>query len=260
MNRRDLLKTAVAAGIATGAGRNRADAQSRPNYIVMEWFHSRNDFDTQRLREYLSTGYVGAFGRAGIKPVGLFQTSVGPLSPSILVVCQFPSLAAMEEARQKVGGDQKFWEEMAAFDDKAEPAYERREAWLLEAFRGFPAIEVPKVEPGKTNLFELRIYESRTGSAHMKKVSMFNNGEIDIFRRCGINPVFFGSTIFGPRSPNLVYMACFPSWQARDAAWGKFREDPEWKKMSTDPKYSGRDLVTVISNQLMTPLPASQVL
>ena len=259
MNRRELLKSAVAAGAVGAAMSGSADAQSKQGYIVIEWFRGRNDMDTPRLRDYLANMHLPALVRAGIKPVGLFQTSVGPDSPSIMVLCQFASLAAIDEARQTVGGDKKFWDDLAAFDEKPEPAYERRESWLLHAFRTFPAIEIPKVEPGKTNLFELRIYESRNTSSHLRKVSMFDNGEIDIFRRCGINPVFFGSMIFGPRAPNLVYMISFPSGQARDEAWGKFRVDPEWKKMSSDPKYSSRDLVTVISNQLMTPLPFSQI-
>jgi hypothetical protein len=259
MNRRELFKTAIAAGLAGSSGLAAA-AEANQHYLVLEWFRGRNDFDAQRLRDYLSGSRLAAFGRANIKPVGLFQVSVGPDSPSILVVSQFASLAAMEEARRHMGEDKKFWEELAAFDEKGDVAYDRREAWMLQAFQAFPAIEVPPVESGKTNLFELRMYESRHSTGHMTKVKMFNSGEIDIFRRCGIHPVFFGSTIFGTHIPNLVYMICFPSWQARDEAWAKFRLDPEWKKMSTAPEYSSRSLVVRISNQLLTPLPASQIL
>lgn len=155
--------------------------------------------------------------------------------------------------------DKEWASTQAAFDEKWELAYERREQWLLRAFSGFPAIEVPKVEAGKTNLFELRMYESRNTSGHVRKVSMFNNGEIDVFRKCGINPVFFGSMMFGPKLPNLVYMTCFPSWQAREEAWNKFRLDPDWKKMSTAPGMENRELVSNSSVQLMTALPTSQI-
>jgi hypothetical protein len=255
-----MLKSAVAAGIVGGASIAAPAAESKQNYLMMQWFRSRNDLDTQRLRDYLSNSAIPAANRVGAKPVGLFQTSIGPDSPSIMLVTQFPSLAAIEEAQRKLEEDKKWREEFVAFDEKGELAYERRENWLLKAFSGFPAIEVPKVEPGKPNLFELRMYESRNTSGHVRKVSMFNNGEIDVFRRCGINPVFFGSMMFGPKMPNLVYMTCFPGWQAREEAWAKFRVDPDWKKMSTAPGMENRALVSAISVQLMTPLAASQIL
>ena len=36
-------------------------------------------------------------------------------------------------------------EVLAAFDEKWDLAYERREAWLLQTFRTFPGLAVPKV-------------------------------------------------------------------------------------------------------------------
>jgi hypothetical protein len=260
MRRRDILKSAVAAGIVGGTGVAAPAVETKQNFLNLHWFRSRNDLDTQRLRDYLGNSAVPALNRAGAKPVGLFQTSIGPDSPSILLVTQYPSLAAVDETYNRLQADKKWKDEFEAFDAKPDLAYERRENWLLRAFSSFPAIEVPKVEPGKQNLFELRMYESRNSSGHTRKVSMFNNGEIDVFRRCGIVPVFFGSMMFGPKMPNLVYMTCHPGWQARDEAWAKFRVDPDWKKMSTAPGMENRELVSTISVQLMTPLAASQIL
>lgn len=261
MNRRDLLKSAVAAGIAGGgAVGSAAAAGTKQNYLVMLWFRSRSDLDTQRLRDHLSGGFLPALNRVGGRPVGMFQTSIGPDSPSILVVTQFPSLAAIDDAHAKLAEDRDWKAKLTAFDEKWELAYERRESWLLQSFSGFPAIEVPKTEGGQTHLFELRMYESRNDSGHVRKVSMFNNGEIDVFRKCGITPVFFGSMLFGPKIPNLVYMTCHASMLGREEAWNKFRNDPDWKKMSTAPGMEGRELVSTISVQLMTPLSTSQIL
>lgn len=260
MNRRDLLKSAVAAGIAGGTASSAIAAGTKQNYLVLLWYRSRNDLDTQRLREFLSAGFLPALNRVGAKPVGLFQTSLGPESPSILVVTQFPSMAAIDDARAKLAADQDWKSKLAELDQKWELAYERRESWLLHAFSGFPAIEVPKAEPGNPHVFELRMYESRNDSGHVRKVSMFNTGEIDVFRKCGIIPVFFGSMLFGPKIPNLVYMTCHASMQGREESWNKFRNDPDWKKMSTAPGMEGRELVSAISVQLMAPLPASQIL
>ena len=88
---------------------------------------------------------------------------------------------------------------------------------------------------------------------------MFDGGEIDIFRRVGINPVFFGSTVFGSRMPNLTYMVYYPAWEARAEAWSRFASDPDWKKLSTAPGNVDRELVSIISNQLMSALPFSQL-
>jgi hypothetical protein len=85
---------------------------------------------------------------------------------------------------------------------------------------------------------------------------MFEGGEIDIFKRVGVNPVFFGSTVFDMRMSNLIY---FPSMEVRTDAWGKFGQDPEWKKISSAPGMTNCELVSSISNQPFTPLPASQI-
>ena len=258
MKRREFMQAAVA-GSVVGAVSGSAAAQGGPGFIAMNWYHCRRDQDVQRLRDFLANSVVPACARAGVKPVGVFQPSVGPDSPSFLVVTAYPSLASLQDCYSKLAADADYVSDQKAFDDKWELAYDRVECWLLRAFKTTPGIEIPKVEPGKTNLFELRIYESRNLQGHIKKVAMFDEGEIDLFRRSGISPVFFGSTLFGPNMPNLVYMVSFPSEQARAQSWSTFGQSPEWKKMSTAPGMTDRELVCRISNQFMTPLPFSEI-
>jgi hypothetical protein len=168
-------------------------------------------------------------------------------------------MAAIQETRDQLQRDEKWMRESAAFDEKWDLAYERGELSLLRGFRTCPGIELPKVEAGKPNLFELRTYESRNLTAHARKVAMFDGGEIGIFRRLGINPVFFGTTVFGTRMPSLTYMVYYPTWEARAEAWSKFGADAEWKKLSTSPGNADREIVSNISNLLLTPLPFSQI-
>ena len=259
MKRREFMHATVVGGVAVSAGLRLSQAAEHRHYIALDWYRCRRDQDMQRLRDFLANSAVPALGRAGVKPVGAFQTSVGPDSPSILMVKGYASLAALQESTDKIAADDRFLAEQKAFDEKWDLAYDRMECSLLSAFKTTPDIEVPKVEPGKTNLFELRIYESRNLQGHIKKVSMFDTGEIDLFRRVGIVPVFFGATVFGPNMPNLAYMVAFPSMEARTQAWSAFGQHPEWKKMSTAPGMVDRELVCRISNQLMTPLPFSQI-
>ncbi len=258
MKRREFMQAAVAGSIA-GAASSSVAAVASSGFISLEWYHSRRDLDVQRLQSFLGNSMVPAYSRAGVKPVGVFQPQVGPDSPSFLVVTAYPSLASLEACYAKLVADAGFVADEKAFDDKWELAYDRMECSLLRAFKTTPGIEVPKVEPGKSNLFELRIYESRNLQSHFKKVAMFDDGEIDLFRRSGINPVFFGSTLFGPNMPNLVYMVSFPSAEARAQSWSAFGQSPEWKKMSTAPGMTDRELVSRISNQFMTPASFSEI-
>jgi predicted outer membrane protein len=258
MKRRKFVHSALAAGVAAGApGVPAADPQA--GYVTLGWLRARRDQDLDRLRAFLGTSLVPAYNRAGVQPVGAFQVMIGPDNPSFLMAAAYPSMAAIEAARAKLALDRAWVREVAEFDAKWDLAYERGELSLLRCFRTMPGIELPRVEAGRANLFELRVYESRNVTAHHRKVAMFDEGEIAIFRRLGIHPVFFGSTIFGARLPSLTYMVRYPSWEARAEAWSKFSQDPEWKKMSTAPGNADRELVSSISNQLMTALPFSQI-
>ena len=88
---------------------------------------------------------------------------------------------------------------------------------------------------------------------------MFNEGEIAIFRRTGLRPVFFGETLIGSRLPNLTYMLTFDNIEQRDKNWSTFVSDPEWKKLSTTPGYTDAETVSNISNVLLSPAPYSQI-
>jgi hypothetical protein len=86
---------------------------------------------------------------------------------------------------------------------------------------------------------------------------MFNAGEVPIFRKTGLTPVFFGETLLGQNMPSLNYMLTFPDMAARDAAWSAFSKDPEWKTLSGDPQY--KENVSAISDLILRPTPFSQI-
>ena len=46
-------------------------------------------------------------------------------------------------------------------------------------------------DPKRPRLFNLRIYESHNERAAATKIHMFENGEIEIFKKVGLTPVFF---------------------------------------------------------------------
>ena len=87
---------------------------------------------------------------------------------------------------------------------------------------------------------------------------MFNEGgEIAIFRKTGLQPVFFGETLFGPALPNLTYMLVFENMARRDASWDRFRTDPDWLTLREVPIY--QNTVSNITDIILRPTPFSQV-
>ena len=136
----------------------------------------------------------------------------------------------------------------------------RLETSLLAAFAGMPKLDVPPAAlEHRPRIFELRVYESHSKKANLTKIKMFNEGEIAIFRRTGLRPVFFGETLIGSRLPNLTYMLTFDNVEQREKNWSAFVADPEWKKLSTTPGYTDVETVSNISNVLLSPAPYSQI-
>jgi hypothetical protein len=136
----------------------------------------------------------------------------------------------------------------------------RMESSLLRAFNSVPQIETPPAEAGKpARIFELRTYESNTMKSLRTKIAMFDGGEVELFRKTGLLPVFFGETLVGRKMPNLTYMVAFDDLAAREKNWRTFATSPEWKKLSSMPVYADAEIVSNISNTIMRPLAFSQI-
>ncbi len=160
---------------------------------------------------------------------------------------------------EKLAADSEFQKAQDEYNAQ-EPGYQRMESSLLRAFDTIPAVEVPTTEPGRPpRIFELRIYESQTVSSLRRKIKMFDEAETGIFRRCGMQPVFFGETIAGPLMPNLTYMLAFDNMAARDKGWQAFGADPDWKKLRARPELSDAELVSNISDSILRPLAFSDI-
>ena len=135
------------------------------------------------------------------------------------------------------------------------------ETSLLSAFPKFPRVVVPAATAAKgPRLFELRTYESPSEKAHLLKVKMFSElGEIEIFKRVGLTPVFFSRTLAGPRMPNLIYMLVHDNMAGREKSWDAFRTDPEWKKVASTPGFADADIVSNITTIYLRPAAYSQI-
>jgi len=108
-------------------------------------------------------------------------------------------------------------------------------------------------------VFELRTYESPSDLDHKRKVEMMQSGEELIFNKAGFTQVFYGDTLIGGHLPNLTYMLSFESLAARDQHWTAFGTSPDWKTMQANPRYAFENIVSNITNFILTPAAYSQI-
>ncbi len=218
------------------------------------------DRQAERTAEFLATAFVPAMKRAGAGPVGLFGNLIGEQSPTIHALVSYPSLAGLEEAIDKLAQDPEYQKRAEAYYSAPGLAYQRLHSSLLRAFDSMPAIEAPPTAGRQAaRIFELRTYESNNLLTLRRKIKMFDDGEIAIFRRLGMSPVFFGQTLIGGNMPSLTYMLAFDSLAAREKAWQAFAQDPEWQKMRLQPGLGDAEIVSNISNSILRPLPGSDI-
>lgn len=258
MNRRQFL---VAGGGVLTMQLPSGAAEGKNAIIELRQYMLRNNTDAmlQRTTDFVGKAYVPALKRAGFGPVGAFAAVIGQESPFLLLVTQFADLAAWESRTRKLGSDEAFVKSSEEYHGGS-LQYERMEVTLLRTFNTVPAIEAPKALPeNKTRIFELRTYESNTERTLARKIRMFDEGEVGLFRKLGMTPVFFGETIAGRNMPNLTYMLAFDDLAAREKAWGAFVSSPEWAKMRSQPGVSDPEIVSNISNSILRPLPFSAV-
>jgi hypothetical protein len=169
---------------------------------------------------------------------------------------------ALVTADLKLAQDKQFMQAAEPFWNASakEPAYARIESSLMIAFEGWPKITLPaSTAQHAKRVFQLRTYESPTNQDHVRKVEMFHNGEFEIFQKAGFGQVFYGDSLIGPRLPNLTYMLTFGDLTEMDAKWDAFRNDPNWKKLSTSPRYAFEQIVTNITNLILAPTAYSQI-
>ena len=258
MQRRHFLTASAAGGLAAGAA-------ERPSnqYIEVRRFQLRHSRALQpaRLREFWEEHHLPMTKRNDFGPVGYFNVTIGADTPMLVMVLAHDSLADMEAKNARKSADKPWMRAADKIGSAVEPPFMRMESSLLRAFDGMPALEVPAVPAaGKApRVFDLRIYQAETFRDVREKMAMFNQGEIALFRRVGVNPVFFGHAVVGSKLPNLTYMTWYEDMAARQAAWDKFIHSDDWKKMSSKPEWANEEIVSNITNVQMQPLVFSGI-
>lgn len=259
MNRRNFLATGLTGMMTTQALTSTgSQGESSPRqFLELRQYYLRSGSNKGRVGRFLREIGIAALNRIGIKPVGVFNAMYGPNKPTLYVLLVHPSLDSILTAPDRLMEDEEFREKGSEFvgASLSDPSYVRYESSLMATFSHMPQVEVPRFDK---RIFELRIYESHSLAAGKKKIEMFNEGgEIAIFKKTGLNPVFFGETVIGRQQPNLTYMLAFKDMAHRDKQWQVFRDDPDWRKLRQEPAY--KDTVSNITDIILRPKSYSQI-
>jgi hypothetical protein len=268
MNRRRFITTTAAAAVVTGLTSTLSSSMAaessknvKPEYYEWRTYSLKNAEQLTLVERHWAKAAIPALNRLGVTNVGTFREQTPSPAPKFYVLLTYNSLEQFNSVNAKLATDAQYLKDGAEYlgVEAKSPAYERIESTLMVAFDGMPKLEVPKLK-GQPRVFVLRTYESHNETAGKKKIEMFNTGgEIEIFRRTGLTPVFFGETIIGNSRPNLTYLLVFKDMADHDKSWATFRVDPAWVKLKSIPEYADAKIVSKITKTFVVPAEGSQI-
>ncbi len=237
MKRRKFIASTAILG--TGA------LQAKPSVNVLSNKAKSNEFyelrsyelsfggNRKSLFSYLNNTLHPTLWQAGIEHTMIFK-ELGDAEPAkIWTLYSYPDLETYLDVVDLMSDD-SFIAQTETYT-AAGKTYNRYSSFLLSAFNGMPTLLAPGADK---KLFELRIYEGENEDAVRRKVIMFDKDEIKLFKKVGLDAVFFGNMIVGPYMPCLAYMLAFDNMEARSKAWGQFVAHPDWNKMKDLPQYA----------------------
>jgi hypothetical protein len=268
MERREFLTSSLAASAVALTKQSSAQSSSptasggEREYYELRKYHLQTGPQIALTDHYLADALIPALNRLGIAPVGAFHLDIGPDTPTLYLLLPSSKLETLATAELHLMKDEQFMKAAEPFwsAPATAPAFQRIDSSLLIAFEGWPRLTPPSATAhnGK-RIFQLRTYESPSNQDHVRKVEMFHHGEFEIFQSAGFAQVFYGDTLIGARMPNLTYMLSFADTNDLNAKWDIFRNDPAWKKLKASPRYGFEEIVSNISNLILSPTAYSQI-
>jgi hypothetical protein len=264
MDRRAFLAASTAAAVTPGA---LASAQAQggsgtPLVFELRRYRMHNGTMATRFGGYWKSA-VPALNRAGIAAVGTWSVALGADSPTLHVLLAHKDMASVATLDERLAQDAEYRKQAEVITSlpSGDPPYIRCDSSLHLGVPTFPGLEKPQgAAAGASRVFELRTYRSHSKTASRKKIEMFEQGgELAIFKRVGLNTVFFARDLVGEGLPSLTYLLVFADNAAREKAWDTFRQDAEWLKLRARPEYADAEIVSGITSTLLRPTEASQL-
>ena len=225
------------------------------NGQIQEWrvYNFQMGGSAARLDKLMTDILLPLYKDMGVD-VGCFK-EINQNTPAVYYyLFVYPSMDSYMKANDILLQNSAFVEAMKEDAAASRPMFFRYDSYLCRPFEAWKTVTP---QSGKT-IFEWRKYESANIESGTRKVKMFNQGEIDIFVKNGINPFCFGQIIAGKDLPGLIYVTQFNDMTDRDASWSKFSNSPEWQSMRAEPAWAN---ATIPNNRIvfLTPLPYSPI-
>jgi hypothetical protein len=266
-NRRDFLKMSLAASATAALAARPASAQepgaasAGRDLLELRTYRLKPGASHALLDGYLEKALIPALNARGIDAVGAFTEPEAKDGPAVWVLIRYASLAQVVSVTAALNQDaavQSAGAEYLSSPTAAQPAFDRLDSCLLLAFPGLARMAVPALARGRQQrIFELRTYESFSELKALKKIDMFDAGEIGVMQELSLSPVFYGQALVGRDLPHLTYMLCSPDRATHKRNWTAFTVHPVWVKLKTDPQYA--DTVSKVTSRFLVPTAYSQV-
>ncbi len=110
-----------------------------------------------------------------------------------------------------------------------------------------PAASQPAPLTGPA-IYELRTYHANPGKLEALQ-ARFRNHTLRLFEKAGMTNVAYW-TAEEAGDGKVIYVLAYPSREAREAAWARFRSDPEWRAAAAASEADGK-LVAKVESVLM---------
>ena len=225
-----------------------------PKKQIYEWRIYTLKGDGVVLDNFFKETLIPAYNRCNVS-VGAFSLYKQEEVEQRYLLFAYPDLCTYNKVRQTVWSDDNFQNAARPFFETTapNPVYSEYETYLCEAFDKMPEMRIPDKS---RSLFEFRCYHSPNEDANLRKIKMFNNEEIDLFDKVGVNSVCYGEILAGTRMPALIYLTWYKDEATRNKAWNDFGAHPDWAAMRNRPEY--RNTATNNTSKLLSPMPYSQ--
>jgi hypothetical protein len=252
-----LVATSLTSSVEAPTNSSAEPVEALAKKEIYEWRIYTLNGEGALLDDFLAKSLLPAYQRKKIK-TGAFKplTTKDGEEEKRHILFIYPDIQTYLKVKQTIWEDKAFLESAKQYFDLSapKPEYFAFESYLSEAFDFIPVHRKPDAARG---IFEIRIYHSPNEEASKRKVKMFNVDEIKIFDAVGVNSVFYGDIIAGPNLPAIMYMTWYKDEPTRTVAWDKFRDHPDWKRISKLPEYAN----TATRNQsiLLKPMDYSEL-
>lgn len=98
-------------------------------------------------------------------------------------------------------------------------------------------------------IYEMRVYQCLPGRMPAL-LRRFETVTLDLWKRHGVEPVGFWTTIVGPSNQDLTYMLRWASMADREARWTAFVSDPAWIAARAESEKDGQIVANIVNSFL----------